>query len=43
MLHTKPAFTIGIEEDYLLVDKETRALVIDASESLLCEVHDQCG
>lgn len=43
MLHTKPAFTIGIEEEYLLVDKETRALVIDPPESLLGECEDLCG
>ncbi len=43
MLHTKPAFTIGVEEEYLLVDKETRALVIDPPESLIGECEDLCG
>ena len=27
-----PKFTLGVEEEYLLVDKETRALVIDPPE-----------
>ncbi len=34
-----PTLTIGIEEEYLLVDRETRALVVDPPEALLrdCE------
>jgi len=43
MLHTKPEFTIGVEEEYLLVDKETRALVIDPPESLIGECEELCG
>lgn len=35
----EPSFTLGIEEEYLLVDKETRDLVRDAPEALMaaCE------
>ena len=29
MAVNEPTFTIGIEEEYLLVDKETRRLVVD--------------
>ena len=32
-----PQFTLGIEEEYLLVDKKTRGLVINPPESLLKE------
>ncbi len=32
---TAPSFTIGIEEEYLLVDRETRDLVIEAPPELL--------
>ena len=36
---SEPSFTIGIEEEYLLVDKEIRALAVDPPESMLrkCE------
>lgn len=39
MGHSVPSFTIGIEEEYLLVDKKTRALAVDPPESMLrkCE------
>ncbi len=30
-----PTFTIGIEEEYLLVDKKTRALAVDPPDSML--------
>lgn len=43
MKSNEPAFTIGIEEEYLLVDKETRALVIDPPESLMAEAKAKCG
>ncbi|NOX69234.1 MAG: carboxylate-amine ligase [Gammaproteobacteria bacterium] len=43
MLHMKPEFTIGVEEEYLLVDKETRALVVDPPESLIGECEELCG
>ena len=32
-----PAFTVGIEEEYLLVDLETRDLVIDPPDSMMVE------
>jgi carboxylate-amine ligase len=35
--HNEPEFTIGVEEEYLLVDKETRSLVVDPPASLLGE------
>ncbi len=33
----KPTFTVGIEEEYLLVDKETRGLAVDPPEELFAE------
>ena len=39
----EPSFTIGIEEEYLLVDKETRSLVIDPPETLMAEAEEKCG
>ena len=33
----EPSFTIGIEEEYLLVDKETRDLVVDTPEGLMAD------
>lgn len=39
----EPSFTIGIEEEYLLVDKETRGLVIDPPETLMTEAEEKCG
>lgn len=36
-------FTMGVEEEYLLVDVETRALVVDPPESLMSEFEAQCG
>ena len=39
----EPAFTIGVEEEYLLVDKETRALVIDRPATLMAEAEEICG
>ncbi|MCZ6500045.1 MAG: carboxylate-amine ligase [Gammaproteobacteria bacterium] len=35
MGHSDPTFTIGIEEEYLLVDKKTRALAVDPPDSML--------
>ena len=32
-----PAFTVGIEEEYLLIDKETRRLTVDPPEELFAE------
>ncbi|MEE9210942.1 MAG: glutamate-cysteine ligase family protein, partial [Kiloniellales bacterium] len=37
MTRTEPPFTIGIEEEYLLVDPETRDLAIDVPEALMTE------
>ena len=34
-MHAEPSFTIGIEEEYLLVDLETRDLVAEPSEALI--------
>lgn len=39
----EPAFTLGVEEEYLLVDKETRALVIDPPKTLMAEAEEKCG
>jgi carboxylate-amine ligase len=33
----EPQFTIGVEEEYLLVDKETRGLVVDPPKSFLID------
>ena len=43
MNRSEPAFTIGVEEEYLLVDKETRALVIDPPATLMAEAEEKCG
>jgi len=37
------AFTMGIEEEYLLVNKETRALIIEPPASLIGECEDMIG
>lgn len=37
MANTEPAFTMGVEEEYLLVDKDTRSLVIDPPQSLMTD------
>jgi len=42
-MRSEPAFTIGVEEEYLLVDKETRALVIDPPTTLMAEAEEKCG
>lgn len=43
MRGSEPTFTIGVEEEYLLVDKETRALVIDPPATLMAEAEEKCG
>ena len=43
MRASEPTFTIGVEEEYLLVDKETRALVIDPPATLMVEAEEKCG
>jgi carboxylate-amine ligase len=37
MITPEPSFTVGIEEEYLLVDLETRDLVVDPPDSLMSE------
>ncbi len=39
----EPKFTMGIEEEYLLVDRDTRALVIDPPQNLMSECEDLLG
>ena len=34
---TEPSFTVGMEEEYLLVDKQSRDLVHDAPDSVMAE------
>lgn len=43
MITKPPEFTLGVEEEYLLVDMESRALVVDPPESLLGEFEQKCG
>jgi carboxylate-amine ligase len=38
-----PSFTVGIEEEYLLVDKQTRDLVTSPPDSLMEEAVEACG
>jgi glutamate---cysteine ligase / carboxylate-amine ligase len=38
-----PSFTVGIEEEYLLVDLKTRDLDNDPPDSLVEECHQRCG
>ena len=40
---TEPAFSIGVEEEYLLVDRETRDLVSDPPSSLMEEFSRELG
>ena len=39
----EPSFTLGVEEEYLLVDRETRSLVIDPPDTLMAEAKERCG
>ncbi len=41
MAIAEPAFTIGVEEEYMLVDTETRGLVVDPPTSLMEECEKQ--
>lgn len=43
MAANEPSFTMGIEEEYLLVDKETRGLVVDPPATLMAEAEEKCG
>ena len=42
-MQTAPSFTIGVEEEYLLVDKDSRGLVVDPPKSLLSECEAELG
>lgn len=39
----RPSFTIGIEEEYLIVDRETRDLVRDMPEEVMRECEERLG
>ncbi len=39
----EPEFTVGVEEEYLLVDLETRALIVDPPQSLIGECEERIG
>jgi len=39
----EPEFTLGVEEEYLLVDRETRDLVSDPPADLMLECAQLCG
>ncbi len=39
----EPEFTLGVEEEYLLVDVETRALIVDPPQSLIGECEERIG
>jgi carboxylate-amine ligase len=43
MANNEPAFTLGVEEEYLLVDKDTRGLIVDPPEDLMAEAEERCG
>ena len=43
MTKSEPKFTIGIEEEYLLVDRDTRALVVDPPKNLMSECEGLIG
>ena len=43
MSKSEPKFTMGIEEEYLLVDRETRALVVEPPHDLMSECEELIG
>lgn len=43
MKRNVPTFTVGIEEEYLLVDRESRRLAIDPPKALMDECEALCG
>jgi len=43
MTKSEPKFTLGIEEEYLLVDRDTRALVVEPPQGLMSECEDLIG
>jgi carboxylate-amine ligase len=43
MTRDEPQFTVGVEEEYLLVDLKTRGLVVDPPKSVLSECQEVLG
>jgi len=43
MSKSEPKFTLGIEEEYLLVDRKTRALVVEPPQGLMSECEELIG
>ena len=43
MTRNEPEFTLGVEEEYLLVDLESRGLVVDPPKSVLTECEEVLG
>jgi len=43
MKRSEPRFTVGVEEEYLLVDKESRGLVVDPPKSLISDCQELLG
>ena len=43
MSTVEPKFTMGIEEEYLLVDRDTRALVIERPQNMMSECEELIG
>lgn len=43
MANKGPQLTLGVEEEYLLVDRETRALAVDPPEELMIECEKRLG
>ena len=41
MARSEPKFTMGVEEEYLLVDRDTRKLIVDPPQSLMSECEHQ--
>lgn len=43
MAANRPSFTVGIEEEYLIVDRETRDLVQDMPDEVMIECEEKLG
>ncbi len=43
MLRGNPPFTLGVEEEYLIVDKDTRQLIVEPPEELMKEAEEKLG
>ena len=41
--HKEPSFTVGLEEEYLLVDRGSRGLITDAPDGLMKTCEDRLG